>query len=53
MGKKKKSTKRTGPQQRTRINPKTGVEETVPGTKAGKKRVRLPFGHELRTHKSQ
>lgn len=24
--------------------------EKVPGTKAGKKRSRLPYGHQLRTH---
>jgi hypothetical protein len=36
--------------QRTRINPITKETETVAGTKAGKKRTRLPFGHALRTH---
>lgn len=36
--------------QRTRINPKTKEVETVSGTKAGKKRTRLPSGHPLRTH---
>jgi hypothetical protein len=36
--------------QRVRTNPVTGNQETVAGTKAGKKRTRLPFGHELRTH---
>ncbi len=35
---------------RTRINPKTKEVETVSGTKAGKKRTRLPSGHPLRTH---
>jgi hypothetical protein len=35
---------------RTRLNPLTGEVETVPGTKAGKKRTRLPEGHPLRTH---
>lgn len=35
---------------RTRVNPKTGLEEHVSGTKAGKKRQMLPFGHPLRTH---
>ncbi len=53
MGKKKGGAKKTGPQQRVRINPLTGAEEIVPGTKAGKRRVRLPLGHELRTHKSK
>ena len=53
MGKKKKSNKGSGPQQRTRTNPLTGVQEIVPGTKAGKRRTRLPLGHELRTHKSK
>lgn len=36
--------------ERTRINPKTGERETVTGTKAGKKRQTLPYGHPLRTH---
>ena len=35
---------------RTRINPITKEVETVTGTKAGKKRTRLPSGHPLRTH---
>jgi hypothetical protein len=35
---------------RTRVNPKTKEVETVSGTKAGKKRTRLPMGHPLRTH---
>lgn len=35
---------------RTRVNPQTGAEEHVAGTKAGKKRVMLPVGHPLRTH---
>jgi hypothetical protein len=35
---------------RTRINPVTKEVETVSGTKAGKKRTRLPMGHPLRTH---
>jgi hypothetical protein len=49
MGKKKKTSKdRSGT--RVRINPLTGKEETVPGTKAGKRRTRLPFGDPLRTH---
>jgi len=49
MGKKKKGTgTRAG--SRTRQNPLTGEIETVTGTKAGKKKTRLPFGHPLRTH---
>lgn len=36
--------------QRTRMNPKTKEIETVAGTKAGKKRTRLPMNHPLRTH---
>lgn len=49
MGKKKKSSgARSG--SRTRINPLTGQVETVTGTKAGKKRTRLPVGDKLRTH---
>jgi hypothetical protein len=35
---------------RTRINPVTKEVETVAGTKAGKKRNRLPIGHPQRTH---
>jgi len=35
---------------RTRINPITKEVETVAGTKAGKKRNRLPVGHPQRTH---
>ena len=35
---------------RTRINPVTKEVETVAGTKAGKKRNRLPVGHPQRTH---
>jgi hypothetical protein len=49
MGKKNKRVSR-GAQQRTRYNYITGETETVAGTKAGKKRSRLPFGHPLRTH---
>lgn len=49
MGKSRKGVTR-GAQQRERINPITGETEIVPGTKAGKKRNRLPFGHPLRTH---
>jgi hypothetical protein len=49
MGKKKsQSGQRAG--SRTRVNPRTGQVEQVPGTKAGKKRQYLPYGHELRTH---
>jgi hypothetical protein len=49
VGKKKKSSgDRTGV--RTRINPLTGQAETVAGTRSGKKRMRLPEGHPLRTH---
>jgi hypothetical protein len=50
MGKKKKSSGSGGAQQRTRWNYIDKVMETVPGTKAGKRRTRLPFGHPLRTH---
>lgn len=32
------------------MNPVTGQVESVPGTKAGKKRTRLPVGDKLRTH---
>jgi len=49
VGKKKKRVAR-GAQQRERLNPVTGQIDVVPGTKAGKRRMRLPFGHELRTH---
>jgi hypothetical protein len=45
---KKGTTNRGG--SRTRVNPLTGKEETVAGTKAGKKRTRLPAGDPLRTH---
>lgn len=49
MGKKKKgSSDRAG--YRIRKNPLTGEVEQVPGTRAGRKRTRLPFGHPLRTH---
>ena len=50
MGKSKKGSQKTGAQGRTRLNPLTGELETVSGTKAGKKRTRLPIGHALRTH---
>lgn len=51
MGKKKKGGgSGKGAQQRERTNPLTKEVETVPGTKAGKRRQRLPFGHPLRTH---
>jgi len=49
MAKGKKSTAK-GAQQRRRIHPITKVVEMIPGTKAGRKRQRLPIGHELRTH---
>ena len=49
MGKKNKKVSR-GAQQRTRFNYITQETETVAGTKAGKKRMRLPIGHPLRTH---
>lgn len=49
MGKKNKKVAR-GAQQRERINPLTGKLETVPGTKAGRRRTRLSFGDPLRTH---
>ncbi len=42
--------KRSGTQQRERWNSVEQKREIVPGTKAGKKRVRLPFGHPMRTH---
>ena len=50
MGKSKKKGGGSGGG-RTRINPLTGAIEHVAGTKAGKKRVMLPSGHPLRTHK--
>jgi hypothetical protein len=51
MGKKKGgSSGGKGAQQRTRLNPITNQIETIPGTKAGKRRTRLPLGHPLRTH---
>lgn len=50
MGKSKNKGKSSGPQQRTRRNPLTGEVETVSGTKAGKRRNRLPSNHPLRTH---
>jgi len=34
------------------VNPLTGATETIPGTKAGKKRTRTAFGDPLRTHVS-
>lgn len=49
MGKSKKKITR-GAQQRERLNPTTRAVEVVSGTKAGKRRARLPFGHPLRTH---
>ena len=51
MGKKKKgSSSGSGSGYRIRKNPLTGEVEQVPGTRAGRKRTRLPFGHPLRTH---
>jgi hypothetical protein len=49
MAKKKKSSgdRATG---RTRINPLTGQAEQVSGTRSGKNRQLLPYGHPLRTH---
>lgn len=35
---------------RQRVNPLTGKVESVPGTKAGKKRTRESLGSPLRTH---
>lgn len=49
MGKKRNKVAR-GAQQRERLNPSTGAVEIVSGTKAGKRRAKLPFGHPLRTH---
>ena len=49
MGKSKKKGGGSGVG-RSRINPQTGAMEHIAGTKAGKKRVMLPFGHPLRTH---
>jgi hypothetical protein len=49
MGKKNKKAAR-GAQQRSRWNYLENKMETVPGTKAGRKRSRLPVGHPLRTH---
>lgn len=48
MGKQKKAKVASG--SRTRVNPLTGEVETVTGTKAGKKRQRLPLDHPLRSH---
>lgn len=49
MGKGNKgSGNRTGV--RKRINPLTGVQETIAGTKAGKKRTREALNSPLRTH---
>lgn len=49
MGKQKNKSAK-GSQQRERLNPTTGSVETITGTKAGKRRSRLPSGHPLRTH---
>jgi len=50
VGKKKKS---SGAHAGTRFrtNPLTGQVESIAGTKAGKKRTRLPLDHPLRTHR--
>jgi hypothetical protein len=48
MGKQNKSKASSGT--RTRVNPITGETETLPGTKAGKKRTRAAFSDPLRTH---
>jgi len=48
MGKQSKAKPSKG--SRTRLNPLTGQIETISGTKAGKKRTRLPADHPLRTH---
>lgn len=48
MGKQKKAKPSSG--NRERLNPLTGQIESVPGTKAGKKRTRLAPGDPLRTH---
>jgi hypothetical protein len=37
-------------QERTRKSPLTGEIEKVGGPKAGRSRMRLPWGHELRSH---
>ena len=50
MGKKKKSSLAGRAGYRTRKHPVTGEVEQVPGTRAGRKRTRLSFGHPLRTH---
>jgi hypothetical protein len=50
MAKQKKSKASTG--NRERLNPLTGKLESVPGTKAGKKRTRTAPGDPLRTHVS-
>lgn len=52
MGKSKKGKSSGSGIGRKRINPLTGQVEEVSGTKAGKKRVRLPEGHPLRTHET-
>lgn len=52
MGKSKKGKGSGTSGGRVRVNPLTGQEEHVSGTKAGKKRVRLPEGHPLRTHET-
>jgi hypothetical protein len=53
VGKQKKPKSNAKGEGRTRKNPLTGELETVPGTKAGKRRQYLPVGHPLRTHKDK
>jgi hypothetical protein len=45
-----KSKNKPGSHQRVRINPITQKEETISGTKAGKKRMKTSIGDPLRTH---
>lgn len=49
MGKSKGKNK-PGANQRIRVNPITKQQETISGTKAGKKRVRTSLNDPLRTH---
>lgn len=50
MTKEKKGSSSTRAAKRVRTLPSVGKPETVEGTKAGKKRQMLPFGHPDRTH---
>jgi hypothetical protein len=50
MGKSKKQSTSKTTQQRFRHNPITGQVDAIPGTKAGKKRMRTSLGDPLRTH---